>query len=59
MDKFNYAFMAIFILEACFKLIAMKCLYFKDPWNVFDFVVIVATIVVLVLAEVSPIDISS
>ena len=51
--------MAIFIFEAAFKLIAMKFLYFKDPWNVFDFVVIVATILVLILAAVSPINLSS
>jgi hypothetical protein len=59
LDSFNYVFMSIFIVEAILKLIAMKMLYFKDPWNVFDFVVIVSTILVLIIAALSPIDIRS
>jgi hypothetical protein len=37
------------------KLIAMRYLYFKDPWNSFDFVVIVATVIVLIV-NASPLD---
>lgn len=59
LDSFNYVFMTIFIVEAILKLIAMKMLYFKDPWNVFDFVVIVSTILVLVIAALTPFDIRS
>jgi hypothetical protein len=57
--KINYIFMAIFIVEAILKLIAMKCLYFKDPWNTFDFVVIVGTVICLLIEQVSPIELSS
>ena len=45
----NYAFMAIFTLEAILKLIALRCHYFRDSWNVFDFVVVVGTLIVLVV----------
>jgi len=44
----NYAFMAIFTIEAILKIIAMK--YFKDSWNIFDFTVVIGTIVVLVFS---------
>jgi hypothetical protein len=45
----NYVFMGIFTLEAIVKLIGMKKNYFKDAWNVFDFVVVIVTLVVLIL----------
>jgi len=48
----NFAFMAIFTIEAILKLIAMKLAYFKDGWNVFDFIVVVATIVALIIASI-------
>jgi hypothetical protein len=43
----NYVFLAIFTLEAVIKIIALGCSYFKDPWNRFDFVVVIASIIVL------------
>lgn len=46
----NYIFMIIFTLECIFKLIALKCAYFKDTWNIFDFVVVVGTAVVLIIS---------
>jgi hypothetical protein len=46
----NYIFMVIFTLECIFKLIALKCAYFKDAWNIFDFVVVVGTAVVLIIS---------
>jgi hypothetical protein len=59
LNQTNYVFMTIFIVEAILKLIAMKCLYFRDPWNVFDFVVIVGTILCLIIEALAPIEISS
>ena len=41
--------MLIFTLEAIIKIIAMKKLYFKDPWNIFDFTIVISTLVVLIL----------
>lgn len=46
----NYIFMIIFTLECIFKLIALKSAYFKDGWNIFDFVVVVGTALVLVIS---------
>lgn len=41
--------MLIFTLEAIIKIIAMKKLYFRDPWNIFDFTIVISTLVVLML----------
>jgi voltage-gated sodium channel len=42
----NYVFMAIFTFEAIFKLIAMGTTYFKDSWNVFDFIVVCGSLLI-------------
>jgi len=39
----NIVFAMIFNVEACLKLYVMRQQYFKDNWNVFDFVCVVAT----------------
>lgn len=41
--------MIIFTIEAIIKLIAQRCLYFKDGWNNFDFTVVVLTLVILII----------
>lgn len=45
----NYVFMAIFTIEAIIKIIAMKTKYFYDAWNIFDFIVVVGTLIILIL----------
>jgi hypothetical protein len=50
-EKINYTFVVIFTLEALFKLVALRCQYFKDSWNIFDFSVVVLTIVILVMVN--------
>jgi len=42
--------MVIFTIEAIIKLIALKRAYFKDSWNNFDFVVVVASLVASLLS---------
>jgi hypothetical protein len=42
----------IFTFEAVFKLITMGKYYFKDSWNVFDFTVVVLSIIVLCLSSI-------
>lgn len=49
LEAINYTFMAIFTVEAIMKIIAQKLDYFKDSWNRFDFTVVVATIIILIL----------
>lgn len=44
MDFSNYVFAAIFIVEAVLKLIAFGKSYFQNSWNKFDFFVVVASI---------------
>ena len=41
--------MAIFTIEAIIKLFALRNNYFKVGWNIFDFTVVVGTLVILVI----------
>jgi len=41
-EKANLAFNIIYTIEAGIKLIAFGCDYFKDNWNRFDFVIVIA-----------------
>lgn len=50
LDVLNYIFMAIFAIEYIIKQIAMKSAYFKDGWNIFDFIVVVGTGLVLIIS---------
>ena len=50
----NYIFMAIFTLEAIIKITAMRSKYFKDGWNVYDFIVVVLTAIILLLTWLGP-----
>ena len=49
----NYVFMFIFTMEAIMKIIALKTLYFKDSWNIFDFTIVVLTLLILMLKAAS------
>ena len=41
----NVIFVAIFTAECLVKLVGLRHYYFKNPWNVFDFAVVVMSIV--------------
>ena len=41
----NYIFTAIFIVEAFIRLVALRFDYFKQGWNVFDFIIVIFSIV--------------
>ena len=43
----NYIFLGIFTIEAILKIIAMRKAYFTDGWNLFDFTIVVLTLVFL------------
>uniref|UniRef100_A0A8C1LMT0 Voltage-dependent L-type calcium channel subunit alpha n=1 Tax=Cyprinus carpio TaxID=7962 RepID=A0A8C1LMT0_CYPCA len=52
-DNLNLIFTVLFTGEMIVKLIAFKAKgYFGDPWNVFDFIIVVGSIVDVVLSEV-------
>ena len=40
----NFTFIVVFTVECLMKLIGLRHYYFKIPWNVFDFVVVVLSI---------------
>ena len=42
---FNIVFTCIFIIEAILRIIALRWGYFQQRWNVFDFVIVVLSIV--------------
>lgn len=46
-ETMNYIFTGIFIVEAIIKLLGLGKNYFKDGWNVFDFIIVVSSIIFL------------
>lgn len=40
----NIIFIAIFTLECAMKIIGLRQYYFKQPWNIFDFVVVILSL---------------
>lgn len=49
----NYVFTAIFTAESCLKIIAMTpANFFKNGWNVFDFIIVTISLIELGLANV-------
>ena len=45
LESVNYVFTAIFFFEAVLKLIAFGKSYFKNSWNIFDFFVVVSSLI--------------
>jgi hypothetical protein len=44
-ETINYVCTSIFIIEAIIKLLGLGKNYFKDGWNVFDFIIVVSSII--------------
>ncbi|XP_068125554.1 voltage-dependent L-type calcium channel subunit alpha-1S [Hyperolius riggenbachi] len=52
-DILNVAFTAIFTVEMFLKLAAFKAKgYFGDPWNVFDFLIVIGSLIDVILSEI-------
>uniref|UniRef100_A0A3P8V5L0 Voltage-dependent L-type calcium channel subunit alpha n=1 Tax=Cynoglossus semilaevis TaxID=244447 RepID=A0A3P8V5L0_CYNSE len=52
-DMLNLIFTVLFTVEMILKLMAFKARgYFGDPWNVFDFIIVVGSVVDVILSEV-------
>ncbi|XP_055510708.1 voltage-dependent L-type calcium channel subunit alpha-1S-like isoform X2 [Leucoraja erinacea] len=59
-DMLNVVFTGLFALEMVFKLCAFKAKgYFGDPWNVFDFLIVIGSIIDVILSEVDESEDSS
>lgn len=48
----NMVFIVVFTAECVLKILAFRWYYFKEPWNLFDFVVVVLSILGLVLKDI-------
>ncbi|XP_076862629.1 voltage-dependent L-type calcium channel subunit alpha-1C isoform X7 [Brachyhypopomus gauderio] len=60
MNILNMLFTGLFTVEMILKLIAFKPRgYFSDPWNVFDFLIVIGSIIDVILSEINPADPSS
>lgn len=57
LDNFNLAFNIIYTLEAAIKLIAFDKDYFKDNWNNFDFVIVIAAWFGFISQQIEGLDI--
>lgn len=44
LDILNAIFIVIFSSECMLKIFALRYYYFKEPWNLFDFVVVILSI---------------
>ncbi|KAM3872323.1 dihydropyridine-sensitive L-type skeletal muscle calcium channel subunit alpha-1-like [Diretmus argenteus] len=52
-DTLNMIFTVLFTVEMILKLLAFKAKgYFGDPWNVFDFLIVIGSVVDVILSEV-------
>lgn len=45
LNKINHVFIVIFTTECLIKIFALRCYFFTIAWNIFDFVVIILSIV--------------
>ncbi|OWK58502.1 Sodium channel protein type 5 subunit alpha [Lonchura striata] len=52
LNKINYFFVAVFTAECVIKILALRHYYFGSGWNVFDFSVVILSIVSLGVSEV-------
>ena len=44
LDNLNMGFIVIFSSECILKIFALRLYYFKEPWNMFDFIVVILSI---------------
>uniref|UniRef100_A0A672IF76 Voltage-dependent L-type calcium channel subunit alpha n=1 Tax=Salarias fasciatus TaxID=181472 RepID=A0A672IF76_SALFA len=53
-NTLNLIFTVLFTVEMILKLLAFKARgYFGDPWNVFDFIIVVGSVVDVILSEIN------
>lgn len=51
LERLNLFFIVVFSAECFLKLFALRLHYFKEPWNVFDFVVVILSIAGVLLKD--------
>jgi hypothetical protein len=45
----NYIFSALFLTEAFIKIVGHGKAYFKEGWNIFDLIIVIASIIGIIL----------
>lgn len=45
LNNINLAFIIVFTAECLIKIVALRCYFFTVGWNIFDFVVVILSIV--------------
>ena len=50
MEWLNFGFNIIFTVECVLKIYALRCQYFKDAWNIYDFTIVMTTYFFLIFA---------
>nr|AMD09816.1 sodium channel alpha subunit [Acartia hudsonica] len=51
LNNLNMGFICIFTTECALKIFALRQHYFKEPWNIFDFVVVILSIFGILLSD--------
>ncbi|KAL2096750.1 hypothetical protein ACEWY4_005957 [Coilia grayii] len=52
LNYINLGFIVLFTTECLIKILALRCYFFTISWNIFDFVVVILSIVGIVLADI-------
>ncbi|XP_059183350.1 sodium channel protein type 4 subunit alpha-like [Centropristis striata] len=52
LNNVNLAFIIVFTFECLTKIVGLRCYFFTVGWNIFDFVVVILSIVGIVLADI-------
>uniref|UniRef100_A0A8D3AAP1 Sodium channel protein n=1 Tax=Scophthalmus maximus TaxID=52904 RepID=A0A8D3AAP1_SCOMX len=52
LNNINLAFIIVFTAECLVKIVALRCYFFTVGWNIFDFVVVILSVVGIVLADI-------
>lgn len=56
LDKINLGFTILFAIEAAIKLLALDIRYFYEAWNIFDFLIVVSSLLEEFLEEFSDVN---
>lgn len=49
LNVINLVFTAIFLLEAVIRIVALRLHYFTQPWNIFDFTIVILSIIGIIV----------
>ena len=49
----NYSFALVFLIEATLKLIAFRLTYFQSSWNIFDFIIVMGSMIDIIFSTMN------